>query len=324
MLRHELAVLRRQAGPPRYQPADRALLAALSRLLPRGAWGTFLVTPKTLLGWHRRLVARQWTSPHRRPGRPRIDAELEALICRLARENARWGYPRIQGELKGLGYQVSASTIRRVLRRHHLDASPRREDGSWRAFLRAQAAGILATDFFTVDTIWLKRLYVLFWIEIGSRRVHIAGCTTNPNAPWVIQQARNRSVPTEGRPPTRFLIRDRDAKFTRGFDAVFESDGARVIRTPVEAPNANAFAERFVGTARRECLDHVLILGRRHLERVLATFATHYNGHRPHRGLDLWAPDLLPTTPTQTTRPGRVRRRDRLGGLIHEYYAGAA
>lgn len=324
VLRHELGVLRRQAGPPRYRPADRAFLVALSRVLPRAAWASFLVSPKTLLGWHRRMVARRWTYSHRPPGRPRISPELEALICRLARENSRWGYRRIQGELKGLSFVVSAATIRRVVRRAGLDPAPRRADSTWREFLRAQAAGIIATDFFTVDTIWLRRIYVLFWIEVESRRVQIAGCTTNPKAPWVVQQARNRSVSSDDAVSPRFLIRDRDTKFTRDFDAVFQAEGARIIRTPAQAPNANAFAEHWVGTVRRECLDLILIFGRRHLETVLRTFAEHYNEHRPHRSLELRAPDQPPSPrPIATRSRARVHRRDRLGGVIHEYYDAA-
>src|SRR6266567_6364943 len=207
VLRHELGVLRRQVRRPALRPADRALLAALSRVLPRSGWRSFFVTPETLLGWHRRMVARHWTYPHRRPGRPPIDAETEALIVRLARENPRWGYQRIQGELVGLGISVSATTVRSVMIRHHLDPAPRRDTTPWRQFLRTQAASLLACDFFTVDTVFLTRLYVLFFIELESRVVHLAGLTTNPNASWVTQQARNvcMTLADHGR-QFRFLI----------------------------------------------------------------------------------------------------------------------
>jgi transposase len=185
VLRHQLAVLRRQVSRPRLQPADRALLAALSQALPRFRWSCFFVTPDTLLRWHRRLVAGAWTYPHRGTGRPPLDQELQRLIVRLASENAHWGYQRIQGELLGLGMRVSATAIRTTLRRHGLEPAPRRATTTWRAFLREQAAGIVACDFFTVDTVWLRRLYVLFFIELDSRRVHLAGVTANPNGLWV-------------------------------------------------------------------------------------------------------------------------------------------
>jgi putative transposase len=321
LLRHELAVLRRQHPQPRLQPTDRALLAALSRLLPRARWSVFLVRPETLLRWHRRMVRRRWTYPATCTGRPPLPDDIQQFIVRLARENPRWGYQRILGELLRLGVRVSASSIRRVLRAHGLDPAPRRAQTSWRSFLRQQAAGIVACDFFTVDTVWLRRLHVLFFIELGSRRVHLAGVTDHPTGLWVAQQARNLLVSFGDQAAGwRFLIRDRDAKFTRAFDDVWRSTGTGIIRTPVQAPNANAVAERWVGTVRRECLDQLLLVGRQQLVRVLQTYIEHYNRRRPHRSLAHATP--VPSERTEARGApdvGRLRRRDVLGGLIHEY-----
>ena len=321
VLRHELAVLRRQHPRPRLQPTDRALLAALSRLLPRARWSAFLVQPETLLRWHRRMICRRWTYPTTSHGRPAISDEAQQMVVRLARENPRWGYQRIHGELMRLGVRVSASSIRRVLRAYGLDPAPRRGATTWRSFLRQQAAGIIACDFFTVDTVFLRRVYVLFFIELGSRRVHLAGVTDHPTGLWVAQQARNLvTVLGDQAAAFGFLIRDRDAKFTRAFDDVWRSAGVEVIGTPVRAPNANAVAGRWVGTVRRECLDQLLIVGPQQLVRVLRRYVQHYNQHRPHRS-------LAHATPVPSYRAeardapnlGRLRRRDVLGGLIHEY-----
>jgi putative transposase len=254
VLRHELAVLRRQLARP-----ERALPIESSSQ-PRAvccreqSWRSFVVTPTTLLRWHRRLVARRWTSP-RRGGRPPIGGEIRELVLRLARENPRWGYQRIAGELGGLVLTVSASTVRNLLRQAGLGPAGERARLSWRAFLRAQAQSMLAVDFFTVETVALRRLYVLFYIELGSRRVRLAGCTPNPDGAWVSQQARQLvwTFP-ERAMPVRFLIRDRDSKFTRDSDAVFRSEGVEIIRTPIRSPKANAVAERFVRTLRSECL----------------------------------------------------------------------
>jgi transposase len=321
VLRHQLTVLRRQVARPRLEPADRALLAAFSRALPRARWSCFFVKPDTLLRWHRRLVAGAWTYPHQAAGRPPLDQGLQQLIIRLASENPRWGYQRIQGELLRLGVRVSATAIRTTLRRHGLDPAPRRTTTTWRAFLHRQAAGIVACDFFTVDTVWLRRLYVLFFIELDTRRVHLAGVTCNPNAAWVTQQARNLLLRLEepGR-RVRFLVRDRDAKFCRGFDDVFRSEGGEVLVTPVQAPNANAYAERWVRTVRSECLDWLLIVGRGHLNQVLRVYLEHYNAHRPHRALKLNPPaPSTGLTLTSEDQRDRIQRRDRLGGLLHEY-----
>jgi putative transposase len=321
VLRHEVTVLRRQVARPELRPADRVFLAAASRLLPRASWRSFFVTPTTLLRWHRRLVARRWTYPGR-AGRPPIGREIRELVLRLARENPRWGYQRIAGELGGLGFSVSATTVRKLLRQAGLRPAGERAGLSWCAFLRAQAQSMLAIDFFTVETVSLQRLYVLFVIELGSRRVHVAGCTANPSGPWVTQQARQLAWTfPERATPVRFLIRDRDSKFTRDFDTVFQSEGVEIIQTPVRAPKTNAIAERFVRTARSECLDWLLILNRRHLERVLRVFVQHYNSHRPHRALNLTTPNAEQQTLRRATSSpsGYVERRDRLGGLIHEY-----
>jgi putative transposase len=325
VLRHQLAVLRRQVPRPRLEPADRALLAAVSRVLPRARWSCFFVKPETLLRWHRRLVAGAWTYPRRAAGRPPLDENVQQLIVRLARENPRWGYQRIKGELLHLGVRVSATAIRATLRRHDLDPAPRRAPTTWRAFLRQQAAGILACDFFTVDTVWLRRLYVLFFIELDTRRVHLAGVTANPNAAWVTQQARNlmQHLEQQGR-RVRFLIRDRDGKFCRAFDDVFRSEDIEVVLTPVQAPDANGCAERWIRTVRAECLDWLLVVGRRHLHRVLWIYANHYNRHRPHRALGLQPPDPpAPVMLISRDQHDRVHRRDHLGGLLHEYQQAA-
>jgi len=321
VLRHQLTVLRRQISRPRFEPADRALLAAVSRMLPRSVWSCFLVKPDTLLRWHRRLVAGAWTYPQRHTGRPRLDEDMQRLIVRLATENPRWGYQRIQGELLQLGVRVSATAIRMTLRRHGLDPAPRRMATSWPAFLRQQASGIVACDFFTVETVWLRRLYVLFFIELDSRRVHLTGVTANPDGRWVTQQARNLLlVLGERGRQVRFLIHDRDVKFCRGFDEVFRSDGGEVLRTPVRAPTANAHAERWVRTVRAECLDWLLIVGRGHLEQVLRVYLQHDNAHRPHRALGLQPPDpAVKPTLAGKDHPAQVHRRDLLGGLVHEY-----
>jgi transposase InsO family protein len=325
VLRHEIAVLRRQISRPALRPADRAFLAAASRLLPRARWEVFFVTPETLLAWHRRLVARRWTYPGRRPGRPRVSREVRELILRLARENPRWGYRRITGELIGLGIQISQTSVRNVLIGAGIRPAGQRGGISWRAFIRGQAQSIIACDFFTVDTITLRRIYVLFFIELSTRRVHLAGLTENPDGAWTAQQARNLlfSLPERDR-PLEFLVRDNDGKFTRAFDTMFNTEGIRVIRTPVRAPKANAVAERFVGTVRRECLDWLLITNRRHLQRVLAEFVDHYNHHRPHRALALSPPEPRHPPPTGTSpSAAAIRRQDRLDGLIHEYSVAA-
>jgi len=221
-----------------------------------------------------------------------------------------------------MGIRLAPSSVWAVLRRHGIDPSPRRSGPTWIEFLRSQAATTLACDFFTVDTVLLRRLYVLFFIELDTRRIYVCGITANPTGAWVTQQARNLSMVLADRVhPVKFLIRDRDTKFTASFDEVFHSQGIRIIRTPVRAPRANAFAERFVGTLRRECLDRTLIFGRRHLDRVLASYVAHYNGHRPHRSLDQQAPLRVETKPASIGNPelARLRRTDKLGGLIHEY-----
>lgn len=320
VLRHQLKVLSRGARHPLFRRRDRMLLAAASRLLARHRWGAFVVTPRTLLRWHRELVRRKWTYRRRGPGRPGLDQETVELIIRMARDNSRWGYLRIRGELLKLGVRVSATAIRTVLRRHGLGPAPRRSGPSWSEFLRTQAHGILAVDFFTVDTTWLRTLYVLFAIELGSRRVHVLGATGKPDSAWVTQQARNLAVGERVR-DIRFVIRDRDAKFSDPFDEVFRTEDVRIIKTPIRAPKANAFAERWVRTARGECLDHLLILGRRHLELILREFVMHYNASRPHRGLELAVPQ---PSATEVISDGAVRCRARLGGLIHEYVREAA
>ena len=305
--------MRRQVDRPRLDDANRALLTLLSGVLPRQRWRAFFVQPATLLAWHRRLVARQWTYRSTRRGRPQTAAA--GLIVRLATENPEWGYRRIHGELVGLGHRVAPSTVWSVLRRHGIDPAPRRSGPSWSEFLSAQAKSVLACDFLCVDTVLWRRLYVLIFIQHATRRVHLGGITTNPTGAWVTQRARELAERFSG---LHVLIRDRDAKFSASFDAVFEGEGIGVIRTPVQAPNANTICERVIGTLRRECLDRMLIFGQRQLAAVLIEYLAHYNGHRPHRALGQRPPEgTVPRSIPEVEAP--VVRRDVLGGLIHEY-----
>jgi putative transposase len=239
VLRHQLMVVRRQVVRPQYAPADRMVLAILARLLPRERWPVFLVTPATLLRWHRELVARRWTCRRTGRGHQGLAPEVVDLVVRMAQENPRWGYVRIVGECRKLGVRVSATSVCRILRRHRLGPAPRRSGPSWTAFLRAQAGGMLACDFLTVETVGLTRLYVLFVIELERRRVHLVGVTAHPTGAWVVQAARNLLMDLDDHARRfRFLIRDRDAKFTAAFDAVFGAAGIEIVKIPPRAPQA--------------------------------------------------------------------------------------
>ena len=319
VLRHEVAVLRRTRPRPRLDWADRAIMAALIRYLPGKLRAHRLVTPGTVLRWHRRLVTRKWTYPHG-AGRPPVSAEIAALIGRLAAENRGWGYRRIQGELLKLGHRVSASTIRRVLKALKIPPAPKRHtDTTWRQFLRTQAATMLATDFFHVDcAVTLQRLYVLFAMEIGSRYVHILGVTASPDGPWTTQQIRNLLMDLGNRATDfRFLVRDRAGQFSASFDAVLADAGIEAVKIPPRSPRANAYAERFVLTVRTEITNRMLIFSGRHLRSVMAEYARHYNGRRPHRALQLKPP--RPDHPVADLSQERVKRRPVLGGLLNEY-----
>ena len=327
VLRHENAVLRRQIGRVRYQPADRLFLAALSRLIPRHRWGeVFAVTPATLLAWHRRLVARKWDyASRRRPGRPPTTAATRKLVMRMATDNPMWGHRRVQGELVRLGHPIAASTVWQILHDAGIDPAPRRKGPTWKQFLTAQARGIVAADFVHVDTILLQRIYVLIVIEHGTRRVHLAGITANPDGAWTTQAARNLLMDIGQRAASvRFLIRDRAGQFTDSFDAVFQADGIRILASPPQAPRANAICERIIGTLRREVLDRLLIVNEHHLRQVLTEYLLHYNTARPHRTLGQLASDQAHTRPPQINlAEHRIRRKQVLSGLTSEYQIAA-
>jgi hypothetical protein len=314
VLRRELAVLRRNVERPRLARHERIVLSALQRLRAPRERSSFLVSPDTLRRWHRELVRRKWHKPHRVVSRRAIPLETQLVIWRMAQDNPAWGYRRLKGELAKVGIEVSTTSIRRILETR---PRPRPNSDHWRRFLRSQAASIVACDFFTVETLRLKTLYVLFFIELETRRVFIAGITDRPSPAWATQLARNVATELgERQSQVRFVIRDRDHKYRCGFDEVFAAEGVKVVRTPTRAPKANAYAERWIRTVRRECLDWLFVLNARHLAVVLDTYVAHYNRERPHRGRDLRAPEVGEwPAPRPLSSPSDIGRRDRLGGL---------
>ena len=325
VLRDENAVLRRQVGRVRYEPADRAWFAALARIVSRRRWiEVFPVTPATLLAWHRRLAAGKYDwSGRRRPGRPPATPSIKRLVLRLARENPLWGHRRIQGELLKLGIAVAPSTVWEILHADGIDPAPRRSGPTWRQFLHAQAAGILAVNFLHVETVLCKRLYVLVFTKHGTCRMHFGGITPNPTGGWTVQQARNLALRLDERfEGIKFLLRDRGSNFTTSFDEVFQAAGARILVNAVQPPRMNAVCERLVGTLRREVLDRTLILGVAHLRAVLTEYQTHYNTARPHQGIAQHvrgSDRLIPRAAVTGRGIARIHRRPVLGGLINEY-----
>jgi putative transposase len=319
ILRREVAVLRRANPGPWLDWTDRVLLAAFSRLLPAGLCRHRLVTPYTLWRWHKRLAAREWAYPNR-VGRPPLDLETSAVIERLARENPRWGYERIRGELRGLGVEVSRAAIQRHLRHRRIPPAPRRNQFTWRRLLQAHGATALACDFAHVDcAVTLKRVYVFFVIQLETRYVHLLGVAANPDGAWTAQAACSFLMDLGERAQEfKVLLRDRGGQFTDVFDAVLAGAGVEVVQSPPQCPRANAFAERWIRTLRAELTDRMLILGERHLRRVLAEYMSHYDEHRPHRSLDLASP-LPPAEIIDLVEQRRIRRKPVLGGLINEY-----
>jgi putative transposase len=325
LLRHQLTVLQRQVhSRPKLTWADRALIAVLLDVFPRSrrAGLRLIVTPDTVLRWRRDIVRRRWAqkSRHRKPGRPRTRRNVRGLVLRMAKENPAWGYRRIHGELAGLGVTVAPSTVWEILTNAGIPPAPRRSGPTWAQFLRGQAEAILATDFFTVDLLDGTSAYVLAVIEHATRRIRILGVTDHPTDSWVTQMGRNLLMDLDGRVESiNFLLRDRDTKFTAAFDAVFAAAGIRILRSPIRAPRANATMERWIGGCRRELLDQTLIWNQHHLRHVLREYESHHNEHRPHRSLAQAAP-LRPHPAAVTDLDTfRVRRRDRVGGVLHEY-----
>jgi putative transposase len=324
ILRHQLAVLqRRQPRRPNLNWADRALLATLLGVIPKAQLQRLrlLVTPDTILRWHRDILRRRWAARSMRgkTGRPATRRTIRALVLRLARENPGWGYRRIHGELAGLGVKVAASTVWEILQKAGIDPAPRRSGPSWAQFLRSQAEAILACDFFTADLLDGTQAYVLAVIEHATRRIRILGITLYPTGEWTAQQARNLIMDLgEQALQIKFLIRDRGSDYTATFDAVLADAGIRTVLCSVRTPRMNAIAERWIGGCRRELLDRTLIWNQSHLLRILCQYETHHNQHRPHRSLNGAAP-LKPLPEPVDLEQHRVRKHARVGGLINEY-----
>jgi transposase InsO family protein len=327
ILRQQVRILQRKiTTPPRISDPERMVFAFLTdkfshssdRARHRLQQVLLIFKPDTVMRWHRNLIRRKWTFKRKgNPGRHGISLKLEALIVRLAKENMPSGYDKIQGERLKPGHNLNASSVRKILKRHRINPASEQSTGSWRSLLGHNKDQILVCDFLTVETIWLKTIYGLFFIELGTRRIHLAGCTTNPDKTWVSQQARQLvwDLKDQDR-EMAFLIHDNDTQFTSSFDNVFSSEGIEIIHTPYQASRANAFAERWVRSVREECLDHILVLNENHFRRVLEEYGQYYNHARPHQGLGQHFPISDPIGVTE----GIIRRRDILGGVIHDYY----
>jgi transposase len=312
-LRHQITVLQRHLGEQkiRFEPADRALLAALLHRLP---WPTLrnlrlLVRPDTIRKWHRDLLSRRHAaaSPRKRRGRPRTLRSIRALVLRLARENSGWGYRRVHGELLVLGINVAPSTVWEILREAGIDPAPDRAATTWAAFLRSQAEALLAADFIETVTLTGTRMYILAVIEHATRRIRVLGVTAHPTAAWVTQAARNLVMDLHDvGSSARYLIRDRDGKYPALFDAILADAGIRIVRSGVQMPRMNAIMERWVRTCRRELLDRTLIWNQQHLQHALREYETFYNQHRPHQGAPTPdQPSHYPNrSPTRTNSPG--------------------
>jgi putative transposase len=320
-LRHQLLVLQRQIDRAQFTETDRTILAVLSGVFDRRRLAEvfIIVRPATVIGWHRRLVARRWTQPPTaRRGRPSIEPRVRKLVIRLAGENPNWGYRRIHGELARLGHTIAASTVWKILRAAGINPVRDRTGPTWIEFIRSQAGAIIATDFACVDSALLRRFHVLFVIEVHSRRVHLAGITTNPTGPWTTQAARNFLMRIRDDHGFRYLIRDGAGQFTKSFDTVLAGSGISVLRIPPRSPQANAFAERWVQTLRHELLDRTIIWNEKQLRALVVDYIEHYNTRRPHRGINQRAPD--DTADVVQIRPGnRIERHTVCGGLINEY-----
>lgn len=318
VLRHQLTVLRRQINRPGLTDTDRSLLGAVAASLPRPRRDGWLVTPDTLLRWHRRRIARHWTQPRRRPGRPPTSADLRRLILIVASENPTWGYRRIHGELATLGHRIAPSTIWAILQSAGIDPAPRRSAVTWPQFLRSQAA--VACDFASIDTVTLRRLYLLFFIDIPTRTVFLGGITEHPTAAWTTQAARNLFMRnSDVLAGARALVRDRGSQFIDTFDEIFRTEGFKILKTPIRTPVANAFAERWIGTLRRELLDRTIIWNRHQLERVVVDYLDHYNTHRPHRSLQQRPPGGGEPPAESPAEPSFLVKSTRCNGLINEY-----
>ena len=326
-----MAVLQRQTGKPRVTPANRTFLAALLHRLPRPrlAQLRLIVSPDTVLRWHRDLLRRRHAKRSRpkRPGRPATVRSITVFVLRLARENPGWGYRRVHGELAALGIKVAPSTVWEILKANGVEPAPRRDRQSWAVFLRGQAHAILAADFFETQTVTGARLYVLAVIEHGTRRIRVLGVTAHPTAAWTAQLARNLVMDLQDAGATMtYLIRDRDSRYTAAFDAVLADEGITITKTGIRIPRMNTIMERWIRSCRAELLDRTLIVNQAHLLHALREYETFYNTHRPHRALDAAAP-LRPLRPP-ITEPApldrlAIRRRDRLGGILHEYHHAA-